>query len=1132
MRRRSTLICLAAGALLLASPSAVGASAVTAAAPAAVAAGAPGTLSHFDLARKDCLGTARNRTSRVWYTIANGVLSDVYEPNVDTTNIETMQFVVTDGSTFTDLQTRDTTYTVSADKTGMVCTVTSTAKSGRYRLTTSYFTDPNRDSVVVQTKLTALQGHRRDLKLYLRIDPTIGGNGGGGPLANQNLGADSATIDSATGALVSYDTNTTTVAVNRDYAVPTFLAVRADRKFLAASSGYVGTDSDGLTQLDTSHALTTLNQDAPTGNVVQTALLNTGNDGTARLALGFGRSQPEAVATSGATVHASANHLRNEYMSGWQAYDTGLVTPPSSLPGLSAARAHRLRDAYYLGANVLKASEDKQFPGAIVAGLASPWGQAVPAAPVNGGDTAAPYFGSYREVFSRDLYEIFTGLLVDGDLQTARAATRFLFENQQLPDGRMPRNSLLNGKAAADTGGDQLDETAYPILMAWQSGLGGDTALYTDHIRKAADFLVARGPSFGSERWEEQGGYSPSTIAAEIAGLVAAGRIADLHGDHDRAIAYRATADHFQRSIKGWAVTTTGPYSTSPYFIRLSKTGDPDAAISYGLGNGGPTVDQRAVIDAGFLELTRLGELPAGDPDVANSLSVVDQVIARDTPSGEGFYRYGVGTAVDDQFAGTEDGYGDCYEPDATTCDPNGKPWPGPNTSNNVNNQGSGHLWPVLSGERAEQVLQTGTRASAATLLDAINRFSSGVGLVPEQAWEDPDLAASPVGSAPETASIGFQDGHPAGSAAPLSWAQAQEVRLTLSVAAGRPLEQPRIVRSRYVDSTPPAQSPLTVTAPANGSQQDGTSTEVTGTTAPHARVVVLASNLDTGATTVSADTADRTGAFDLSVPLDNGVTALTTTVKAGGTTGYEQRSVFRDVVSGTSLLDVPDPAGDDNGPGTFAYPTDAAFHAGAFDLQRFQVFDTGSNIVLRALIGNLDATFGSTNGAQLLDVYVRDPSVATTSTAAAFPQRNYTIDGASAWSQRIEIQGFASPVWVQADGTALTGASFSANSLSRYITITLPKAQFGTPTTGWVFNVVLHGQDGFSPDQARTFAATPQPFNFGVCAAANPADARCQVDPNTEPKAMDVITPAGVNQSSELDVTQGPVVLQGVQVP
>src|SRR5689334_17269040 len=115
------------------------------------AADGPGALSHFDLARKDCVGTARNTTSRVWYTVADGVLSDVYEPNVDTTNVETMQFIVTDGKTFTDLQSRDMTYTVDADPTGMVCTVTSKARN--YTLKTTYSTDPARDTVLVKTDL-------------------------------------------------------------------------------------------------------------------------------------------------------------------------------------------------------------------------------------------------------------------------------------------------------------------------------------------------------------------------------------------------------------------------------------------------------------------------------------------------------------------------------------------------------------------------------------------------------------------------------------------------------------------------------------------------------------------------------------------------------------------------------------------------------------------------------------------------------------------------------------------------------------------------------------------------------------------------------------------------------------------
>src|SRR5262245_12752971 len=908
---------------------------------AGTAAGAPGVLSHFDLARKDCVGTARNQTSQVWYTVANGVLSDVYEPTIDTTNIETMQFIVSDGATFTDLQSRDMTPSVSADSTGMVCTVTSTAKSGRYRLTTTYLTDPDRDSVLVRTQLKDLRGGSDSLRLYVTFDATTVVNSADGIRPGQNSGADSAIVD-ATGALVSYDTNTVTAAVNRDYAVPTFLAVQADRPFAAASSGYAGTESDGLVQLDQDRELTTISDEAPDGNVVQTALLTPSPSGVAELALGFGRTAEAAVGTADATLSRPFEAVRADYVRGWRKYDDGLAKPPATFPGLPPDRAKRLRDFYYVGANVVKASEDKQFPGAVVASLASPWGQAVSAGTAQSG--LAPYFGSYREIFARDLYEAFTGLLVAGDLETARDTVRFLFERQQLADGRFPRNSLLNGELAPDSGGDQLDETAYPVLMAWQAGLGGDASLYTDHIRKAADFLVARGPSFGSERWEEQGGFSPSTIAAEIAGLVAAGEIAQTHGDDDRAQLYRAVADHFQRNIKDWAVTESSPYTPTPHFIRLSKTGDPNAAISYGLGNGAPSFDQRAVIDAGFLELTRLGILPATAPDVLRSLAVVDQVIARDTASGRSFYRHGV--AVDPPTAaGTEDGYGDCHEPDATFCDPSGKPWRGPNSSDGRVNQGSGHLWPVLSGERAEHRLQAGDPAGAATLLAAMERYSSPVGLVPEQAWENPDLAASPYGAPPETASIGFQNGEPAGSATPLAWAQAQAVRLTLAIDAGRPLEQPSIVRARYVDAAPPAEAPLVVTAPPPGSEATAQSTTVTGTTVAGASVSVASANLDTGASTVHAATADQSGAFAVIVPLDNGVTALTTTVTAGGATGYDQRTVFRDAVSGTLLLDVVDPVGDDNGPGTFAYPTFGEFKPGAFDLERFQVFDSGDNI-------------------------------------------------------------------------------------------------------------------------------------------------------------------------------------------
>jgi glucoamylase len=324
--------------------------------------------------------------------------------------------------------------------------------------------------------------------------------------------------------------------------------------------------------------------------------------------------------------------------------------------------------------------------------------------------------------------------------------------------------------------------------MAYLSGLSGDTALWTDHIKPAADFLVSHGPSYGVERWEEQSGYSPSTIAAEIAGLTAASAIADEHGDRADARLYQATADDYQRNTKNWTVTSTGPDSSSPYFIRLSKTGDPNAATSYNLGNGAPTLDQRSVIDGGFQELVRLGELAPTDPTFANSLAVLDKQISVSTPSGTGYYRYG-----DSAASGSADGYGDCSTTDSqTSCGTSGQPWP-------TTDVGTGHLWPVLSGERAESAIATGDTSTASSLLSFMIKSASGVGLVPEQVWEDPDLAASPFGSDPTSASIGFTDGQAAGSASPLTWAQAQELRLIVDLGDGHAVDRPAITTARYV---------------------------------------------------------------------------------------------------------------------------------------------------------------------------------------------------------------------------------------------------------------------------------------------------------------------------------------------
>jgi carbohydrate-binding DOMON domain-containing protein len=314
----------------------------------------------------------------------------------------------------------------------------------------------------------------------------------------------------------------------------------------------------------------------------------------------------------------------------------------------------------------------------------------------------------------------------------------------------------------------------------------------------------------------------------------------------------------------------------------------------------------------------------------------------------------------------------------------------------------------------------------------------------------------------------------------------------------------------------------------------------VTGTATPGDTIDVLAVNTDHNSTvTTATTTAAADGSFSLPVDVTPGTTvfSVSATDPATGATAHTTRSVYWDFVAGTKLLDVSDPIKDDNGPGNYAYPTAADFHAGAYDLTDFQVYASpdGKTITFRVQTRDLTPTFGSPLGAQLVDVYVHDPAAAAadTSTAASFPQRNYAIAPADAWNRLIEVQGFGQR-FIDAHGTTLGPVTISANAISRYITFSVPAAALGTPTTGWAFSVVLTGQDGFSPDQARAFTSTPGAYSFGVCApTSNLSDPHCTFPADQVPKAMDVLTPPGVQQSDELDYTaHNPVVIQGVTMP
>jgi glucoamylase len=286
--------------------------------------GGPGGQSYLDLARKDCFATAANTTSKVWFTVADGVLSDTFSPSIQNSNVNTLQYIVTDGKTFTDMQQRDMSYTVtSPDRSGMVCRVTSRDPRHGFALQTDYVTDPARDSVVMHTTLEPINGASptslQRLKVYVRFDAQIDNTGGGG---KSNALPNDASVDSATGALVASDTTTPT----GPWAAQVVGALLANRRFTRESSGFVDTPSDGLNQLDTYHHLRFAYTTATDGNVVQTAELN---DPTRSftLALGFGPSAATAIDTarqSAATPYAST---LDSYENGWHRYDTTLRRP-------------------------------------------------------------------------------------------------------------------------------------------------------------------------------------------------------------------------------------------------------------------------------------------------------------------------------------------------------------------------------------------------------------------------------------------------------------------------------------------------------------------------------------------------------------------------------------------------------------------------------------------------------------------------------------------------------------------------------------------------------------------------------------------------------------------------------------
>jgi glucoamylase len=718
-----------------------------------VAPGGPGGNPDWLPANKTGFGTSYTTTSKVWFTLQGGRLSEVYYPRLDTPSVRNLDFVVTDGLSFA-MKARDASTSTrlvnpdrrrrkenhrwckEGDESGsLTYQIVNTDTSRRWQLTTTYVTDPARATLLIDVEFRSLNG--RPYQVYAIYQPQLNN-----PLLNAPLNESGLTQGNAL------------LASDAQMQVASGLISRP--AFVETSNGYLGT-SDGWADLSQHFHLAAHYIFAPDGTVVQTGRLPlTGLWGNqhATLALGFASDESAALHTANASLEAGFDQLAEDYATGWVQYLDSLNDPPPTL------LTKNERNLYAVSAMVIAASEDKTHRGAFIASPTMPWAFGT------GLDSPSD---AYHLVWSRDLYEMVTALIADGDLAAAGRAVDFLFNVQQKPNGSFPQNSKVDGTPV--WGGLQLDEVGDPIILAYKLGRKDLTTWM--HVKRAADFLVQfvstdgpAAPYTPGERWENQSGYSPSSTASEIAGLVCAADIAQANGDARSAQLYRLTADSWESQMEKWMVTTNGPFSKLPYYLRLTKDGMPDVGTTYGLGDGGPDpIDQRAVADAGFLELVRLGIKPPSDEVIVNSLKVVDTQLETSTPNGIFWHRYNF------------DGYGEKATGDA---------W-GVTDSNTFTTHG--RLWVIFAGERGEYDLAASNVSGAKAHLIAMSRTANEGDLLPEQVWDTQPPAGQP----------GFAAGTGSTSATPLGWTHAQYIRLAFDIAAGRLLEQPAIVADRYL---------------------------------------------------------------------------------------------------------------------------------------------------------------------------------------------------------------------------------------------------------------------------------------------------------------------------------------------
>lgn len=655
-------------------------------------------------------------------------MTEVYYPRLDVPNVQMLQLLIVGGKVETESD--DTIHRVElAASQALSFRQINTAKSGDYTITKTYITDPQRSTVLIDIDFES----RTLNNLYVYYDPSLNNSGMHDSAWSEGDALLAVDGDKAS-ALVS-----STGFEFQDQLPGTFLKGGGRDPQREVSNGYLGA-SDGLTELRKNWNRSRFSPypRAENGNVVQVAALRglEGRRGRFTLALAFGSTPRSALLNARASLRKGFPRTRREYEAGWLAYTKSLQSVDS-----------KYQQQFQIAAMTLKALEDKTYRGAMIASPSIPWG--------GGPNANEPTISGYHAVWARDLYQIATAFLAVGDRAGANRALAYLFHVQQKADGSFPQNSWVDGRPIG--GGLQLDQVGLPLVLAYQLKRT-DRSTWLRHIKPAADFILRRGPATGQERWEEKAGYSPATIAAEIAGLVCAARIAEINRDQPTANLYLNVADKWTQGVERWTATK-GRLGDGRYYLRISANDDPDDGAKIEINSSNQLADERAVLDAGFLELVRLGIKDANDPLIRDSLARVDQLIKVETPAGSGWYRYNL------------DAYGET-----------------PHGGNYDGQTGVGRLWALLTGERGEYDVARGDLTTASKRLDALMAFANEGRMIPEQVW-DRDESPRPE----------FRFGEGTGSATPLAWSMAQFIRLAINIKQGHNVETPKATIVRYL---------------------------------------------------------------------------------------------------------------------------------------------------------------------------------------------------------------------------------------------------------------------------------------------------------------------------------------------